>query len=68
MPRRFDPDALSELDWEVVEDLDHYPEAPWGLEWRPGTPVLVKLIAWASWGFMLHLHGYAPRREHDTFE
>lgn len=30
--------------------------------------VLVKLIVWASWGFMLHLHGYMPRREHDSFE
>jgi hypothetical protein len=68
VPRRFDPDALEHLDWEIVEDIDAYPEDPWGLPWRPGTPTLVKLIAWASWGFLLHLNGYAPRREHDTFE
>lgn len=68
MPGRFDPDALGELDWEVVEDLDAYPEARGDWSGVQAPPVLIKLIAWASWGFMLHLHGYAPRREHDTFE
>lgn len=29
MPRRFDADALGDLDWVIVEDVDAYP----GLEW-----------------------------------
>ena len=56
---RFDPDDLSIVDWEEIEAVDAEPNGPDGAEWRPGTPLLRKLAAWASYALWLREQDFA---------
>jgi hypothetical protein len=58
---RFDPDSLSQADWETIEAIDQEPTDPAGAVWPDGTPLLVKLVAWAGWGHFLHFRADDPR-------
>lgn len=57
---RLDPDDLGPLEWDTLDAIQAEPLDPSNTTWAEGTPLLVKVLAWAGWGLWLSRSDLRP--------
>jgi hypothetical protein len=67
-PCRLTSTASRHASGKSLEAVESEPAGPGGAHWVEGTNLLVKLVAWASWGLFLADLGVQPPRDAEADE